>query len=124
MVRDVNKTSLGLEYFCSEGDELWLMDDVDIIEYALGELKKIGIASRKHLINGFVIRYPKAYPVYSLDYKNNLSVINSYLEPFLNLQVIGRNGLFRYDNSDLALSSGICAARKFLEKNTAKILDF
>lgn len=114
MVPDAVKTSLGLEYFCSVGDPLWKMNDVDIINLALEELEKLGIASRKYLINGFVVRQASVYPVYSLGYRENVDVIGEYLNSFSNLGCMGRAGLFRYDNSDQALLSGMYAARKFL----------
>jgi len=113
MVPDFKKTSIGLEYFCTEKDWLWRMNDVDLINYAVGELEKIGIASRKYLINGFVVRRPDVYPVYSLDYQKNVGIIKEYLAQFSNLACMGRGGLFRYDNSDRALLSGISATRTF-----------
>ena len=113
MVPDFKKTSIGLEYFCTEKDWLWRMNDVDLINYAMGELEKIGIISRKYLINGFVVRRPDVYPVYSLDYQKNVAIIREYLAQFSNLTCMGRGGLFRYDNSDRALLSGISAARAF-----------
>lgn len=114
MVVDPTKTSLGLEYFCTEGDELWRMNDVDLINFAVGELEQIGIASRRHLIDGFVVRRPNVYPVYSLEYKTHVTTLRRYLESFTNLQTLGRGGLFRYDNSDHALLTGIYAARNFM----------
>ena len=114
MVPDSKKTSLGLEYFCTEGDDIWRMNDVDLIYYAIQELEKIGIVSRRHLIDSFVIRCPNVYPVYSLDYQENVTTIRNYLARFSNLQTFGRGGLFRYDNSDHALLTGIYAAKTFL----------
>ena len=116
MVMDHRKTSLGLEYFCNENDEFWSMNDVDLIDYALDELEKIGITSRRYLISGFVLRCPNVYPVYSLDYKDNVDIIRTYLDRFSNLQTMGRAGLFRYDNADHALLTGIYAAHNFLGK--------
>jgi len=116
MVQDPEKTSLGLEYFCTEDDSFWRMSDVDLINLALEELEKLGIASRKHLINGFVVRRPDAYPVYSLNYHKDVNTIKKFLSQFSNLSCIGRGGLFRYDNSDRALLSGIHAAKGYLEK--------
>jgi len=118
MTADTKKTSLGLEYFCTEGDSLWNMNDVDLINYAAGEIEKIGIASRRHLINGFVVRRPNVYPIYSLDYQKNVNIIRNYLKRFRNLQMIGRGGLFRYSNSDHALLTGMYAARNFLGKGS------
>jgi protoporphyrinogen oxidase len=114
MVADPNKTSLGLEYFCTEEDSLWNMKDMDLIHFAVNELEKIHITSRRHLISGFVVRYPNAYPSYCFDYKKNVAAIRAYLEGFSNFQAIGRAGLFRYDNSDRALLTGIYASRNFL----------
>jgi protoporphyrinogen oxidase len=117
MTANPKRTSLGLEYFCTEGDELWEMNDVDLIDFALGELEKIGIVSRKHLINGFVVRRKNVYPVYSLDYQSSLDIIREYMSRFNNLQTMGRAGLFRYDNSDQAMLSGIGAAKNYLNKS-------
>jgi len=117
MTANPKRTSLGLEYFCTEGDELWEMNDVDLIDFALEELEKIGIVSRKHLINGFVVRRKDVYPVYSLKYQESLDVIQDYLSRFLNLQTMGRAGLFRYDNSDHAMLSGIGAAKNYMNKS-------
>ncbi len=114
MVVDSRRTSLGLEYFCNEMDDLWNMNDVDLIDYALGELEQTGIVSRRHLINGFVVRRPNVYPVYSLGYQKDVNILRNYLGHLSNLQTIGRGGLFRYDNSDHAMLTGICAARNFL----------
>lgn len=114
MVADMNKTSLGLEYFCHANDELWEMNDVDLINFAMNEAEEIGVARRRELINGFVARYHYAYPVYSMEYKRHKDVIRQYLQGFLNLTIIGRSGLFRYDNSDHALLTGIYAAKNYL----------
>lgn len=116
MVADSRHTSLGLEYFCTEGDALWRMNDVEVINFAMGELERLGVVSRRHLIDGFVVRQPNVYPVYSLDYQTHVATIRRYLESFSNLQTLGRGGLFRYDNSDHALLTGIYAARNFLGK--------
>lgn len=114
MVPDLKKTSLGLEYFCNKNDSLSSMSDIDLIKFALSELEKLGIVDRKRYISGFVVRQENAYPFYSMGYAKNVAVIRNYLSGFGNLQTIGRAGLFRYDNSDHALMTGICAARNFL----------
>jgi protoporphyrinogen oxidase len=117
MTANPKRTSLGLEYFCTEGDELWEKNDVDLIDYALEELEKIGVVSRRHLINGFVVRRKDVYPVYSLEYQKSLDVLQEYLSRFKNLQTMGRAGLFRYDNSDHAMLSGIGAAKNYISKS-------
>jgi protoporphyrinogen oxidase len=114
MVPDNKMTSLGLEYFCWLEDELWIMKDEDVIRFAIRELEKIGLASQKDLIEGFVVRRSHVYPVYSMNYEKNIKIIRNYLENFLNLKTMGRGGLFRYDNSDHAILTGIFTAEQFL----------
>ena len=41
MMPDPGTTALGMEYFCSEGDELWTMADADLIELGKRELVPI-----------------------------------------------------------------------------------
>jgi protoporphyrinogen oxidase len=110
MTLDPDKTSLGLEYFCDEGDDLWRMNNIELIDFAVEELARLRIAARKNLISGFVVRRPDVYPVYSLDYQKSLRTIQVFLARFENLQTVGRAGLFRYCNSDLALLMGLRAA--------------
>lgn len=114
MVKDPRKTTLGLEYFVSEGDELWMRSDEDMIGLALGEAEHLGILDRTRFLDGFVVKVGKVYPVYQEGYLHNIAVIRKFLEGIENLQVMGRCGMFRYDNSDHALLSGIFAARNML----------
>ena len=100
MVPDASKTSLGMEYFCSEGDEIWEMSDDELIQMAKHEIQKLGLAKTASVEDGVVFRQPKAYPVYDREYKDNIQVLRSFLETIENLQTIGRNGLHRYNNQD------------------------
>jgi len=118
MVNSHDNTSLGLEYFCDQGDDFWNMNDVDLIDFAMTEIEAIGIVSRKHLIDGFVVRQADVYPVYSLNYQKYVDIIRNFLSRFENLQTMGRSGLFRYNNSDHSLLTGIYAAENYL--NLAK----
>jgi len=111
MVKDPEKTSLGLEYFASEGDELWTKAPEDMIDFAMKELEAIGLGPGADLIDAFVVKIPKVYPIYHKTYREDLETIRRYLEGFSNLQVMGRTGMFRYDNSDHALLTGLYAAR-------------
>ncbi len=68
MVPDPAKTCLGLEYFCFEGDGLWMMADEDLKELGKRELVKIGLIEAGDVEDGSVVRMPKAYPVYDSTY--------------------------------------------------------
>ena len=111
MVPDASKTSLGLEYFVQEGDDLWSADDNQLIQLAVDECSELGLINREDFLDGVVIRMPKAYPVYDQSYKDNLSVIRDYLASIENLQLIGRNGQHRYNNQDHSMLTGVYAAR-------------
>ncbi len=117
MIKNKEFTSLGLEYFCTEGDEFWNKKDQDIISLALMELEKIKMAKASHFVEGFVVRVPNAYPIYYLGYEEHLQMIKDYLSQFKNLQTVGRGGMFRYNNMDHSILSGIYAARNILGAN-------
>jgi protoporphyrinogen oxidase len=90
---------LGLEYFCRQGDDLWSMDNGRFIDFAAGELEKIGMLDRKDVLDGTVVRVPLAYPAYFGGYRE-FGQVRAYLEQFSNLYPIGRNGMHRYNNQD------------------------
>jgi protoporphyrinogen oxidase len=119
MVPDPAKSSLGLEYFCTEGDEVWTMSDVDLIALGKREVERIGLARQADVEDGCVVRVDKAYPVYDSDYREHLERLRSYVDGFKNFQTIGRNGLHRYNNQDHAMLTGMLAVRNAVlaEKN-------
>jgi protoporphyrinogen oxidase len=119
MVPDPSKTSLGLEYFCNEGDELWNLSDAELIELGSQEVERIGLALRKDVVEGCVYRVQKAYPIYDSSYKEYIAVIQDFVEDLENFQTIGRNGLHRYNNQDHSMVTAILSVRNILfnEKN-------
>jgi protoporphyrinogen oxidase len=119
MVPDSAKTSLGLEYFCTVGDDLWTRPDADLIELGKRELERIGLARAEDIKDGCVFRVPNAYPVYDSDYRHHLAVVREFVDGLENLQTIGRNGLHRYNNQDHAMLTGMLAVRNLMlgEKN-------
>jgi protoporphyrinogen oxidase len=114
MVPDPTKTCLGMEYFCSEGDEIWAMADSELIDLATRELDKLGLVSASKVEDGTVIRQKKAYPVYDRGYYGHLETIRNYIETFENLQTVGRNGMHRYNNQDHSMLTGLLAAKNIL----------
>ena len=109
MVPDQSKASIGMEYFCFKGDELWESSDEDLVELAKDEIHKLGLADRSKVERGFVTRVPLAYPMYDADYAERVHVIRDWLETISNLQQVGRNGLHRYNNSDHSMLTAIRA---------------
>ena len=111
MVPDPGKASLGLEYFCTEGDALWTMPDAELIPLGKQELERIGLARASDIADGCVFRVPKAYPVYDATYREHLDTVREFVDGLENLQTIGRNGLHRYNNQDHAMLTGLLAVR-------------
>jgi UDP-galactopyranose mutase len=110
MVPDQSKTCLGLEYFVNQGDELWSAADEKLVARGWEELNRIGLA-RGNLVTGYVVRMPKAYPVYDTGYQERLDKIRAWLEGIENLYCIGRNGQHRYNNQDHSMATALIAAR-------------
>ena len=59
----------------------------------------IGLINRADVIDGTLVRVPKAYPAYFGTY-GEFEKIRAYLDQFPNLYPIGRNGMHRYNNQD------------------------
>ena len=105
---------IGLEYFCTEGDALWTMDDAAFVEMATGELRKIGVLGENEPVHDSVrIKAKKAYPAYFGSYAE-FGKVRAWLDGFPNLYCIGRNGQHRYNNMDHSMMCGIEAVRALL----------
>lgn len=111
MVPDPQKSSLGCEYFVTEGDEVWQMADPDLLTLAKQELQELRLVDPAKVEDGFVVRAAKAYPVFDLGYAPRVAAIRRALAPISNLQPIGRYGMYRYNNMDHSILTGILAAR-------------
>jgi protoporphyrinogen oxidase len=108
-------TCLGLEYFCFEGDGLWTMSDEELIALATREVVKVGLLAATDVIDGCVVRQPKAYPVYDDSYRDHMATIRYDLEQsYPSLHMIGRNGMHKYNNQDHAMMTAMLTARNIL----------
>ena len=108
LVPDPSLNCYGLEYFCFEGDGLWNSTDDDLIALAKTELAKIGLAKPEDVVDGCVVRQPKAYPVYDDDYATHVKTIRDELAAkYPNLHLVGRNGMHKYNNQDHAMMTAM-----------------
>lgn len=115
MVPDQRYTCLGLEYFVSEGDDLWTMPDAELLRLGTREVAQIGLVDSSRVVDGCVVRVKKAYPVYDDHYAAHVARIRTFLEREApNLQLIGRNGMHKYNNQDHAMMTALLAARNIL----------
>lgn len=101
MVKDPEHTVwIGLEYFCTEGDDFWRMDQAACVQYAADELVSMGIiGSREDVLDSHRERVKKAYPAY-FDTYAEMDKLIAYLDAIPNLYCVGRNGQHRYNNMD------------------------
>lgn len=99
---------IGLEYFVNEGDHLWSMNDADLVTLGTDELEKIGLRQGIEILDGTVIRQPKAYPGYFGAYAQ-FPEVRAYLDTITNLFPIGRNGMHRYNNQDHSMLAAMTA---------------
>jgi protoporphyrinogen oxidase len=103
-------TCLGLEYFVNVGDDLWEMSDEDLVELGSRELVQLGLVPEGSTGEGWVVRMPKAYPVYDGTYKQNVEVLRAWLaEHAANVWPVGRNGMHRYNNQDHSMVTATLA---------------
>ncbi|MEM8726189.1 MAG: NAD(P)/FAD-dependent oxidoreductase, partial [Pseudomonadota bacterium] len=115
MVPDHNVACVGLEYFCFEGDGLWMSSDEDLIELAKKEMDILGLVDPAKVIGGAVVRQEKAYPVYDGDYAANVEAMRAELEEkHPSLHLVGRNGMHRYNNQDHAMMTAMLTVENIL----------
>ncbi len=114
MVPDPETSCLGLEYFCFEGDSLWSSSDEDLIERGKREIGQLELADPADVTDGAVVRMRKAYPIYDRDYAAAMDIMRAFLAKLPNLQLVGRNGMHRYNNQDHSMLTSMLAVRNIL----------
>jgi protoporphyrinogen oxidase len=114
MVPNETDASIGMEYFCFEGDEVWSMADEDLVAMATREIQELGLARAERVKMGFVVRVHKAYPMYDAQYGERVQAIRGWLDGIPNLIQVGRNGLHRYNNSDHSMLTAMRAVENIL----------
>ena len=115
MVPEGDFTSLVIEYFCSFGDSIWNMTEDQLVEQSIKHLvEDLGFITRDEVIGGFAIRAPRAYPSYVIGYEEPLKKIKDFIDSLENIQIIGRYGTFRYNNTDHSIETGLLAAKNLL----------
>ena len=115
LVQD-GQTCLGLEYFVSEGDDLWAAGDDELIAFGTAELDRLGLVRPGSVTAGYVVRMPKAYPVYDEDYERHVETISRWLAAAVpNVHPVGRNGMHRYNNQDHSMLTAMLTVENILD---------
>jgi protoporphyrinogen oxidase len=115
MVPGDDYTSIVAEYFCSFGDAVWQTTDAALVERTIRHLSDdLRFIAPGEVLGGFCVRAPRAYPSYVLGYEAPLAIVKQFISQFENLQIIGRYGTFRYNNTDHSIETGLLAAKNIL----------
>ncbi|MDO8725116.1 MAG: FAD-dependent oxidoreductase [Candidatus Methanoperedens sp.] len=112
-----NKTVLCVEITCAENDEKWNASDEVLFKKAIEGLKDVEIIGPDTEIEEyFVKRLTNAYPVYAINYQQNLEVILDFLDSLGNIYVVGRQGIFNYCGMADAMDMGFTAAEQIISE--------
>ncbi len=114
MVPEANMACYGLEYFCFEGDGMWTANDETLIALGKKELEQIGLGKAIDVVDGYVVRQEKAYPVYDKMYKEHIAIIREDLKNYPGLYLVGRNGMHKYNNQDHSMMTAMLAAKNII----------
>lgn len=100
MVPSDDYTSLCVEIFASQGEDIWNLSDQGILDRVVSQMDDIGWIKKTDVYKSWVLRVPYAYPVYRIGYQQKVTAVREYLSQWRNLHLVGRTGSFVYMNSD------------------------
>jgi len=78
-------------------------------------MQKIGFIDSEDVLDGCVVKMPKAYPSYWGSY-HSLDVVKEYINIIPNIFLIGRNGMHRYNNQDHSMLTAMMAVDNIIEE--------
>jgi protoporphyrinogen oxidase len=115
MVKE-GRTCLGLEFFGNIGDAMFTKPDEDLVAQGIRELVHLKLVDDASAVErGYVVRMPKAYPVYDEHYQSNVSTLRKWLESNTpNVFPCGRNGMHKYNNQDHSMFTAMLSVENIL----------
>ncbi len=114
ILRGKKETILALEYWSYDNDRLWKLGDREMIQLAKEEIVKTGLVMEKDILDGYVVRLHRSYPVYNTGYQDRMKILQEAADSIKNLAFIGRNGSFKYNNQDHSILMGLLAAENIV----------
>lgn len=113
------KTSICFDITTFKNDKEWQMTDEELSNKVIDDAVRTGYIKKENILETLVTRVEYAYPYYDVEYKTKLDVIVRNLEQG-NVHLLGRTGIFKYNNSDNSIEMGFELAQKFLDKKEDK----
>jgi len=93
-------TGLAFELSSNPGERFWELPDEEVLRLCVDELERLGKARRSDVVAWRVVRVRRAYPVQVKGYAETAAELVDELAGLANLVTIGRQGIFRYCNTD------------------------
>jgi protoporphyrinogen oxidase len=90
------KTSLCAEIPCFPSDELWNMDEKQLVQNISLHFLKLGWIRKQDILDYKFIKLRWAYPILGMGFNKKIQEVADYLKCFDNLRLSGRNGRFLY----------------------------
>ena len=115
MVNYEKKTALSVEYFVFQSEPLWQMNNEELIQLAVVELDHLKLIDKKKVLKSWVVRETESYPTYYLGFKEPYELLKKEMGKYKNLYPIGRGGMYKYNNQDHSILSGILAAQNYVK---------
>lgn len=110
-----NKDSVCVEVSCSNKDKIWISPDI-VKEKIIKELILLDvIKTREDISEIFIEKIENVYPVYKVNFQNELNRVNEKLKTINNLYLAGRSGLFWYNNMDDSIENALTLSKKIYE---------
>lgn len=110
------KTSICFDITTFKNNKEWNMSDVELKKRVIDDAVRVGYIQREDVEDALVTKIEYAYPFYDLDYKKKLDIIMNHLERS-NVALLGRTGMFKYNNSDNSIEMGFALGDEFLKKD-------
>jgi protoporphyrinogen oxidase len=110
------RASLSVELTCTENDERWNRAEA-LIGQIKNDLVKVNLINKvEDVASVYVEHIPDAYPIYKLDYQQQIHKVRENLKKFKNLTLAGRSGLFWFNNMDESIENGLTVAEDILRQ--------
>ncbi len=104
------KSILTAEITCESDSEVFNSSDNYLYRRVIEGLETAGIVREEEVSEFLIMRARRIYPVYDLDYRNNLGVVLDYFDSLSNAITLGRQGLYNYNNTDHCIDMSLKAA--------------
>ena len=112
-------TSVCFDITCYNNSDLWNLPDDQIAKKAIEDAHHINYINKEEVSSYHVYRLKYAYPYYDLDYKRKLDKTAQFLETD-DCYLLGRTGMFRYNNADNSIEMGFALAENFVKDVPSK----